>query len=100
MGARGLATQDFEVLRFPIAFLAKKVVFLVSRRKNEISPLLYPLQMFLVTFEKINYWHPPEKYLSDAHAHEYTRRPCTRVHPTPMHTGTPDAHAHGYTELN
>jgi len=43
--------------------------------------------------------HPTHMHTgtSDAHAHVYTRRPCTRVHPMPMHTSTPDAHAHEYT---
>jgi len=35
-GSRGF----FEILHFPIKFLAKKVVFLLSRGKNEISRLL------------------------------------------------------------
>jgi len=37
-----LARLDFEILHLSITFLAEKVVFLVSIRKNEILPLLSP----------------------------------------------------------
>jgi len=50
-GQGTLPLIDFEIFYFPVTFSAKKFVFLVSREKNEISPLLAP----------------PEKDLSDAH---------------------------------
>jgi len=39
---RGQAFLYFEILQFSTTFLAKKVVFLVSRSKNEISLLGLP----------------------------------------------------------
>ena len=53
-GGKGVLLLDFEIWHFSITFLAKKVVFLVSRRKNEISSLLPSLlERFL--------WWPVEK---------------------------------------
>jgi len=59
---------DYEILHFPITSLAKKVVFLVSRGKKEISSLLAPpLKKRLATSGKIHYWPPPGKRPSDTH---------------------------------
>ena len=53
-----------------LAFLTKKVVFLVSRRKNEISSLLYPLEKFL--------WLPVEKSANPPWKKSF-RCPCVRA---------------------
>ena len=45
-----------------------KVVFLVSRGKNRISPLLAPLEKFLEKAAS----DPPEKNYSDAHDQTYS----------------------------
>jgi len=63
--ARGVRGEIyFEILHFSVTFLAKKVVFLVSRKKNELSPLL-PVHrcIFKATFGKIHYFPPLEKIL-------------------------------------
>ena len=41
------APLDFEISHFSITYLAKKVIFLVAGRKNEISSLFAPLENFL-----------------------------------------------------
>jgi len=52
----GQVTLDFEILHFSVTFSAKMGVFLVSRRKNEISPLLAPPgNIFMGTSGKIHY---------------------------------------------
>ena len=64
----GLDRLDFEIWHFPITFLAKKVVFLVSRGKNEISPLVPPPWKDLNGYLRKNPLLPPPK----------------KVFPTPM----------------
>ena len=49
----------FKIWYFPIIFLAKKVVYLVSNGKNEISPFLPTLRKSLASPGKFYYWHPP-----------------------------------------
>jgi len=64
--AGGDAPVDFE---FPITFLAKKFVFLVSSGRNEISPTLLPLDKSLLAASgPIHYCPPLGKNPSDAHA--------------------------------
>jgi len=54
----------FEICHFLIIFLAEKVVFLVSKEKNEISSLVPPPgKIFVATSGKIHYFHPLEKLL-------------------------------------
>jgi len=59
---------DFEIWHFPITILAIKVVFLVSRGKNEISPLLAPLWKDLFGYFWKNPVLAPWKNPFDAHA--------------------------------
>jgi len=47
-----LAPLDFETWHFSIKFLTKKVVFLLSTGKNEISPLFPPWKILLDSLEK------------------------------------------------
>ena len=59
---RGLVTPGFWNLKF--FYYNFKVVFLVSRRKNEMSPLLFPHgNIFMFTYKKIPHWHPLEHIL-------------------------------------
>jgi len=64
----GQGTLDFEILHFSVTFSAKMGVFLVSRRKNEISPLLAPPWKHLYGyFWKNPLLAPTGKNPSDAH---------------------------------
>jgi len=59
---------EFENWHFPIPFLAKKVVFLVSSGWKEISPLLVPSwKIFLANLWKNPQLAYPGKNPSDAH---------------------------------
>jgi len=73
--ASGPRLAGFWNLTFSITFLAKKVVFLVLRRKNEISPLLaLPLERSLwLLLEKCANGLPPCKNPSDTHVPNYGR---------------------------
>jgi len=53
-GQGALDPLDFEIRHFSVTFLAKKVVFLVLRRKNQNSPhLVPPEKIFMATSGKI-----------------------------------------------
>jgi len=70
-GSGGLGAQGWKIWRFPIIFLAKNVAFLVSRGKNEISPVLPPLEKPFGSFWKTPLLAlPPGKNTSDAHGLE------------------------------
>jgi len=63
------APLDFAILHFSITFLAKKVVFLFSRWKNEISSLLPNLEisLWLLYLWKNALLAPSRKNPSDVH---------------------------------
>jgi len=63
---RALGPLNFEIWYFPIKFVAKKVVFLVSSGQNEILPLLPPLQKSFWPLQE-NPLLAPGKNPSDAH---------------------------------
>ena len=68
VGRKAKATpRFFEIWHFPIKFLDKKVVLLVSSGESIILPLVHPAKIFLAHYWKIYYWPLPGKNPSSAH---------------------------------
>ena len=71
-GRRKGGAADSQILHFPIKFLAKRIVFLVSRGKNEIPRLLGHWKFFWLSLEKSTI-APPGKNPTDAHVGVYSK---------------------------
>jgi len=66
-----LECLHFEISHFSVILLAKKVVFLISSEKDEISSLRPPLENFYVYLWKYPRMVPPGRKISYAHDNYY-----------------------------